>query len=223
MANSSDVLQATLEREHRHTLFMLEELRKYQCRFQSIGLLSKNPQVLLDDDRYIAALLDLGVEVQVSIAFFRDDAAAALEPGAPLVSVRRVAVEQLAARGVSVVLRLDPLFPRGVPDTVEYQRLELDLIPLITWAAGVPVAYVITSPLKLPFRRYVVPEFHQAVLPAFPIVRGSYRRMPPELEQALVADLRQLGTGAGLRVEHCFANILRRNPSCHLHSLSACS
>jgi len=210
MANSSDVLQARLEREHRTTLFMLEEVARRPGLFASVGVLTKDPGVLLDDDRYVTALAAIRGEVQISLAFFRDDPAARLEPGAPPPSARRVAAERLAALGVRIVLRLDPLFPRGVAGCPDLQSRDEDLVPLLEWAARIGVEYVITSAMKLPYRRNTVPEFHQAVLPAFPVVRGSYRRMPSDLEQALIADVRELGASAGLPVEHCFANILRR-------------
>jgi DNA repair photolyase len=210
MANSSDVLQARLERKHRTTRFMLEALAQRPHLFASIGLLTKDPGVLLDDDRYLAALTATRAEVQISLAFFRDEPAARIEPGAPPPSVRRVAVERLASLGTRIVLRLDPLFPRGVPGCPEIQSREADLLPLLEWAARLPVAYVITSAMKLPYRRNTVTEFHQAVLPAFPFVRGHYRRMDPERERAMIADARELGASMGLSVEHCFANILRR-------------
>jgi len=210
MANSTDVLQARLEREHRAALFMFECIACYPGLFASVGVLTKHPEVLLDDERYTAALLSLGAEVQVSIAFFRDEAAARVEPGAPPPSLRRLAVERLAARGLRVVLRLDPLFPRGVPGVPDLQSWDDDVRPLVEWATRVPVAYVITSPIKLPFRRNLMEGFHRAMLPAFPVVRGSYRRMAPDVERAVVADLHLLGEAAGLSVEHCFANILRR-------------
>jgi DNA repair photolyase len=210
MANSSDVLQARLEREHRATLFMLEQIARRPGLFSSVGVLTKNPGILLDDDRYLAALVALNGEVQTSITFFRDAPAATLEPGAPPPSERRSAVERLAARGVRVVLRLDPLFPRGVNSGPDLQSRDGDLVPLLEWAARVPVAHVITSAMKLPYRRNTEPGFHEQVLPAFPIVRGHYRRMAPEREAELLADVRSIGTSVGLIVEHCFANILRR-------------
>jgi len=210
MANSSDVLQERLEREHRTTRFMLEQVAQRPGLFTSVGLLTKHPGVLLDDDRYTEALGATRAEVQVSLAFFRDEPAARVEPGAPSPSARRVAAEHLAARGVRVVLRLDPLFPRGVPGCPDFQSRDEDLVPLLEWAARLGVPYVITSAMKLPYRRNTARDFHEAVLPAFPVVRGHYRRMTPEVERALIAEVRELGACVGLAVEHCFANILRR-------------
>jgi DNA repair photolyase len=212
MANSSDVLQARLEREHRLALQLFEELVRNRALFSTFGILTKNPAVLFDDERYVAALLALDAEVQVSICFFGDETAARLEPGAPAPSERRAATERLAAAGVRVVLRLDPLFPRGVDGCPDLQTVDGDLRPLIQWAASLPVEYVITSPMKLPFRRNRVEDFHHSIAGAFPIVRGFYRRMEPDAQRRLVEDVRALGSALGLRVEHCFTNILKRHP-----------
>jgi DNA repair photolyase len=211
MANSTDVLQEKLEREHRHTLYMLQSLRTYRDLFSSFCILTKNPGILLDDPAYVAVVKDLGLEVQVSIAFWRDEMGKRLEPGAPLVSKRRRAVESLVSEGVPVALRMDPLFPRGVDGCTEYQSLEEDLGPLVSWAAQTGVSYVITSPLKLVFRRNTVSWFNQSVIKAFPVARGGYRRMPDALQQRLLADAKTLCQQYGLRLEHCFANILKRN------------
>lgn len=215
MANSTDVLQEKLEREHRHTLYMLNRLVDYRDLFSSICILTKNPGMLLDDPAYVSAIKNLGMEVQISIAFWRDEMGKRLEPGAPLVSERRRAVERLVNEGVPVALRMDPLFPRGVDGCTEYQSLEKDLGPMVSWAAQTGVSYVITSPLKLVFRRNTVSWFNESLIKAFPVVRGGYRRMPDALQQRLLADAKTLCQQHGLRLEHCFANILKRNPASH--------
>ena len=166
MANSTDVLQEKLEKEHRHTLYMLQRLGEYRDYFSSICILTKNPGILFDDPAYIKALKDLHVNLQVSIAFHRDESGKLLEPGAPLVS----------------------------------------------WASNVGVSHVISSPLKLVFRRNTVPWFNQAVINAFPEVRRSYRRMPQSRQDGLLRELRGLCDKSGLSLQHCFQNILQRNP-----------
>jgi len=220
MANSTDVLQEKLEREHRHTLYMLQRLRGYRDPFSSFCILTKNPGILLDNPAYVEAVKDLHLEVQVSIAFWRDSVGKRLEPGAPLVSERRRAVERLVSEGVPVALRIDPLFPRGVAGCSEYQSLEEDLGPLVSWAAQTGIRYVITSPLKLVFRRNTVSWFNESVIKAFPVARGGYRRMPDPLQQRLLTDAKTLCQQHGLRLEHCFANILRRNPNRALNQKS---
>ncbi len=212
MANSTDVLQGNLEKEHRHTLYMLQKLREYRDHFSSICILTKNPGILFDDPAYIEALRDLKVDLQVSIAFYRDESGKLLEPGAPLVSERRKAVEQLVKEGVSVGLRIDPLLPRGVEDCIEYQSLHDDLEPLVSWAAKVGVTHIISSPLKLVYRRNTVSWFNKAIINAFPDVRRSYRRMPQPRQDELLRELGELCDKAGLSLQHCFQNILQRNP-----------
>ena len=178
MANSTDVLQGGLEKRHRDVLYMLRRLGEYPGLFSSIAMLTKNPGILFDHPDYIDALLDLRAEVQVSIAFFREAPGKFLEPGAPTVSERRAAVEKLVKAGIPVTLRIDPLFPRGVPGCTKYQGLEEDLKPLVKWAARSGVTSVISSPLKLVYRRNMAEAFNRSVITAFPETRGNYRRMP---------------------------------------------
>jgi len=211
MGNSTDVLQEKLEREYRHTLYMLQRLREYRGMFSSFCILTKNPGLLLDDPRYVEAIKDLRLEVQVSIAFWADDMGKRLEPGAPPVSARRAAIEALIQEGVTVALRLDPLFPRGVRGCTEYQSFKGDLQPLISWGARAGISYVISSPLKLVFRRNTVSWFNESVTNAFPEVRGVYRRMPEPVQQMLLKDLQSLCGQHGLRMEYCISNILKRS------------
>ncbi len=209
IANSTDVLQP-LERDHRHTLFMLERIQECSGLFSSVAVLTKNPGCLLEDARYLKVMQTAGVELQVSIAFFRDSASTLVEPGAPPVSARRCAVEKLITSGVRVALRIDPLFQRGVPGCTEYQSYEEDLCPLVDWAVRAGVSYIIASPLKLGYRRNTVPRFNASLRPAFPTVKGGYRRMPTDSQQKLLNHLRQLCVQVGLPMECCFANILKR-------------
>jgi len=218
MANSTDILQVQLERRHRHVLHMLERLCSHRDLFSSFGILTKSPGVLLDDERYVSALRQLGVEVQVSIAFFRDVPAQRLEPGAPAVTARRAAVEQLVARGVNVALRVDPLFPREITGCPTLQGADEDLVPLVRWAKQVGVGYVISKPLKLPAKGIVDHGLQTELAAAFPVKRGSYRRMTPEAQEKLVREMREICISEGIRFEHCFHNILKRNritkPTC---------
>ena len=211
MANSSDVLQEKMEKEYRHTLYMLVRLRENREIFSSICILTKNPGILLDDPAYVGSLKVLNVEVQVSMAFWDDDMGKLLEPGAPTVSARRMAVEELAKKGVRVALRIDPLFPRGVEGCKKYQSLDKDIEPLVFWAACKGISYVISSPLKLGYRRNAVSWFNHSVMNAFPRVRRSYRRMPEPLQRRLMVDVKNLCRKYSLPLENCFANILKRN------------
>ncbi len=211
MANSTDVLQGGLEKQHRAVLYMLRSLCEYPGLFSSIAVLTKNPGGLFDHPDYIETLRNLRTELQVSIAFFRDAPGGFLEPGAPTVSERRAAVEKLVKAGVPVTLRIDPLFPRDVQGCKEYQSLEKDLMPLVKWAARSGITSVISSPLKLVYRRNISEAFNRSVIAAFPEIRGNYRRMPQGLQTLLLSDLQHLCDEAGLVFQHCFKNILQRN------------
>ena len=211
MANSTDMLQAHLERNHRHVLFMLERLLVFRNLFSSFGILTKNPGLLLDDERYASYVRELGAEVQVSIAFYRDAAARELEPAAPAVSDRMRAVEKLTARDIRVALRVDPLFPRHVPGCPALQGVEEDLLPLVRWAKGVGVAYVIGKPLKLPIRGSADRELHRQLAAAFQVRRGSYWRLPEAEKDRLVQEMEALCAAVGVPFEHCLHNILKRN------------
>jgi DNA repair photolyase len=217
LANSTDVLQEELEKENRHTLFMLERICEYRNLFSSLCILTKNPGMLLDDPGYVKSLRELKVEVQVSMAFWGNETGKRLEPGAPLISDRCAAVEALIQEGVTVALRMDPLFPRDVQGCAEYQSLETDLRPLVSWAAQAGISYVIASPLKLVFRRNTVSWFNESVTKAFPEIRGSYRRMPELLQKRLLSDVKALCGQHGLRMEHCFSNILKRSSLSNHH------
>jgi len=213
MANSTDILQGHLEREHRHVLFMLERLVAHKVLFSSFGILTKNPAVLLDDEQYAACLLELAVEVQVSIAFFRDDAARDVEPGAPAVSERMRTVENLAAKGVRVAIRVDPLFPRNVPACPVLQDRDEDLIPLVRWAKQAGAAYIIGKPLKLPVMGAVDRELHQQLAPAFAVKRGSYWRMPVAEQERLIQDMRNICAAEGMPFHVAEVARLREAPS----------
>ena len=220
MANSTDILQAHLERHHRHVLYMLQQLRSHQDLFSSFGILTKNPGVFWDNELYVSALCELRVEVQVSIAFFRDVPAQRMEPGAPPVTDRRRAVEQLTAKGVRVALRVDPLFPRRIPDCPALQGIDEDLVPLVRWARQVGVDHVISKPLKLPAKGVIDHGLQAELAAAFPVKRGSYRRMAQEEQNRLVREMREICASEGIPFEHCFHNILKRNgarqpTSCH--------
>jgi DNA repair photolyase len=213
IANSTDVLQENMEKAHRHTLYMLKKLREYHNLFSSICILTKNPGILFDDPTYINVLRDLQIEIQVSIAFYRDATGKLVEPGAPLPTERRTAVEKLVDKGIHVVLRIDPLFPRGVEGCQEYQDFDEDLVPLVSWAGNAGVTHIISSPLKMVYRRNTIPWFNQSLINAFPEVRGSYRRMPQHNQDKLLIELRELCDRDGLSLQHCFQNILERNPT----------
>ena len=75
----------------------------------------KNPGILVENPEYIDAIKDLSVEIQVSMAFWRDETAKRVEPEAPLISERRLAVEELVNETLTesclLLLSATPRFP----------------------------------------------------------------------------------------------------------------
>ncbi|MFO7987725.1 MAG: hypothetical protein R6U38_17825 [Desulfatiglandaceae bacterium] len=114
-------------------------------------------------------------------------------------------------KNIPVAIRMDPLFPRSIEGCPEYQSLKEDLQPLVSWAAQTGVSYVISSPLKLVYRRNTVSWFNRSIIEGFSEVRRNYRRMAQDLQKKLFSDAQDLCRHHGLSLEHCFDNILKRN------------
>lgn len=179
ISNSTDPLQS-LEREHRHTFFALEQLAKRRHRFTTVTLLTKNPAVLMDQ-RYVDVLHTLGklpsdhpradwfaengyssVRVECSLAFHDEQSRRLLDPAAPSVESRMAAVRFLRARDIPVVIRIDPLFPRdplprgkrmadfGLPDV----QPTADLENLIRFGREVGAAHLVYSIVKITRPRF---------------------------------------------------------------------
>lgn len=124
MSNSTDPFQP-LEKTVRHTRLALEAILEHQHRFTSITILTKNP-LLPVEEGYAPLFRALAVpgseqysdghprfQVQVSLAFWREEARAAYDPAAPSVESRKEGIRALREAGIPVVLRIDPLFPRS--------------------------------------------------------------------------------------------------------------
>ena len=178
LSNSTDPLQP-LERQHRHTLFVLEKLAEHRNRFTTVTLLTKNPAVLMDD-RYVQALRRLRelpadhprrawfdaqgqppLRLECSLAFFNDEHRRLLDPAAPSVERRMEALRFLRKEGFSVFLRIDPLFPRdplgggktmadfGLPDVQSMGDLE----GLINFSRELAARHIIYSVAKITRRK----------------------------------------------------------------------
>jgi DNA repair photolyase len=130
VSNSTDPLQS-LERQHRHTLFVLEKLVERRHRFTTVTLLTKNPSMLMEP-QYIDVLYCLNalssnhprsqlydnpghppLRIECSLAFFNDQHRQLLDPAAPDVASRMSAIQFLRKENLPVYLRIDPLFPRN--------------------------------------------------------------------------------------------------------------
>ena len=101
MSNSTDPLQEVLERENRHTLQILRQVIGNRDLFNSVVILTKNP-VILTQEEYLSIITDPRMQpftVQISCAFWRDDARSFYEPHAPSVQNRLDALGVLAGNG----------------------------------------------------------------------------------------------------------------------------
>jgi len=189
LSNSTDPFQP-LEARLGHTKLALEGILAHRRRFTTVTLLTKNPSLAARED-YVQVLRALGevhgshpftacwkgsgqpaVQVEVSLAFWRDAARGFWDPHAPPVAQRLEGVRALRAAGLPVVLRIDPLLPRSPlpPESthkmedfglVEAQTME-DLENLVAFSKEVGVRHVVYSPARivLPRRRPMAPAMH---------------------------------------------------------------
>ena len=127
LSNSTDPFQP-LETQFRHTRIALEYILKHRRRFTTVTILTKNPQLPAQPE-YVSLLQELGNTqvasnghpnciVEVSLAFWREEARKVFDPNAPTVHERLEGIRRLRSVGIPVVLRIDPLFPRSpITDT----------------------------------------------------------------------------------------------------------
>ena len=181
ISNSTDPLQP-LEAEHRHTFHVLEQLVQQRHRFTTVTLLTKNPEMLMDE-RYILHLRRLNslskehpryedfqrsglppLRIECSLAFYDDRARLLLDPEAPGVASRIEAIRFLRGQGIPVVLRIDPLFPRnplrdgkmlgdfGLPDIQPLADIE----NLVRFSREVGAMHIVYSVAKITRPRFDV-------------------------------------------------------------------
>lgn len=223
LSNSTDPLQQNLEERLGHTMLALEGILAHRSRFATVTILTKNPG-LAATARYARLLASLAtlpadhsaaakwtstgapaVQVEVSLAFWREEASSFWDPGAPSVAARIAGVRALSEAGIPVVLRLDPLFPRSpLPlrpqrrlsdfGLVEAQSID-DLESLVSFAKTVGVRHVVYSPVKIvqPRRSKMAPEmsrlldvYRELAWPDKPVWRGGSWRLPRPIAEKLV-------------------------------------
>lgn len=238
LSNSTDPLQEALEERTEDTRFALQKLLEHRHRFSSVTLLSKNPARAARSE-YIDLLLSLGeltdehparqslsavgqppLQVEVSLASYREDARELYEPGAPPIEHRMDGVRSLSRGGVPVVLRIDPLFPRGVRysdfDLVEPQRLE-DLERLLDFAHQEGVRHVVYSPAKIVQPRgrrlstvmAAMKAVYEAVAaPGRLVWRGGSFRLPAAVARdVVVTPFLDLCRKRGIKAKFCMQNL----------------
>ena len=243
VSNSTDAF-GPIEEQFQNSLFTLEKLLQYRHRFSTITILTKNPAMLLQSP-YLDTLLELSrlqpshprykyfqnknltpLWLEVSLAFWNDKSREMLEPGAPSVCSRLEAIAQLQQAGVSVALRIDPLFPRNPlrngKTMSDFELCDLqaheDLKNLVSFCELHKIRKVIYSPLKITkprigelssLMRQLKRVFkHQADNHPLDFRGGSWR-LPLDVAQlTLLAPLLQLCQEAGIVAKGCKENLI---------------
>jgi DNA repair photolyase len=244
LSNSTDLLQEGLESRFRHTRYALEKLLAHRRRFTTITILTKNP-ILPVRDGYLDLFKELsvlqqdhpkrelfasqglpGFQIEVSLAFWREQARLFYDPGAPSVEERKAAIVDFCNSGIPVVLRIDPLFPRsqvtgdktladfGLP---EAQTLD-DLHNLVAFAKQVGVRHIVYSPLKLvqPRRRQMtqamiqMKEVYRAMsYPEKPVWRGGSFRLSKNIaDHNIVLPFLHICEEIGVKAKFCMTNLI---------------
>jgi DNA repair photolyase len=246
LSNSTDPFQQELEVRFGHTKFALEGLLAHRRRFSTVTVLTKNPGLAARQDyaRILAALGDPSashpaagkwktvgapaVQVEVSLAFWREEARAFWDPGAPPVAERIAGIQALREAGIPVVLRIDPLFPRSpLPSSpsrnlsdfglVEAQTVE-DLENLVGFAKTSGLRHVVYSPVKIvqPRRSKMGPEMRRLLdvyralaWPERAVWRGGSWRLPSLVaERNVTGPFLDICRRNGMTAKFCMRNLV---------------
>jgi len=245
LSNSTDPFQS-LETASGHTKYALTQILVHRHRFTSVRMLTKNPLLpvqlgyidffrrlgeLAPDHPHAAALRQGGFPgfcIEVSLAFWREDARAAYDPCAPTVEQRMEGIRALRAAGIPVVLRIDPLFPRaplGADPAKTYASFDLvqpqsaeDIDNLVGFARDVGVLHVVHSPAKIvqPRGRKLSPAMQAmrrvydcVAAPDKPIFRGGAWRLPDAIARAQITEpFLETCRRVGVAAKYCKHNLI---------------
>lgn len=244
LSNSTDPFQP-LEARLRHARTALEGLLEHRHRFTTIVLLTKNPSLAAQAE-YSALLRALGtlpvdhprrdvwqanrcppLQVEVSLAFWRDEARLFWDPGAPPVAARVEGIRALRAAGIPVVLRIDPLLPRSplrenpplaMRDLglAEAHTLE-DLDRLVRFAREVEARHVVYSTAKIVRPRFRPTDRAMAGLrtayetlssPGPLLFRGGSWRLPTDVAARVTEPFLTICRRHGVAAKFCRTNLL---------------
>ena len=245
LSNSTDPFQP-LETKLGHARLALEQILEHRNRFTTVTVLTKNPllPIRLGYVGLFKSLAELptshhrrnefartgrpGLCVEVSLAFWRDEARAAYEPSAPRIEDRIEGVRALSAAGVPVVLRIDPLFPRSPlrddpPKTLadfgltEAQTPD-DLAALVRLAKEVGARHVVYSTAKIvqprgrplsATMRTMREMYRFMASPRKLVFRGGAWRLPPDVaDSRIVAPFLDICRREGVPASHCKHNLV---------------
>jgi DNA repair photolyase len=244
LSNSTDPFQP-LEDEHGHTRFALEQILKHRHRFTTVTVLTKDPSRAAGTE-YVELFRELGrlphshasretlarrrwpgLVVEVSLAFWREDARQQYDARAPTVGERVQGLRTLRDAGIPLVLRIDPLFPTS-PLTTEgdrsYGDLGLeepqtldDLNRLVALAKELKVRHVVYSPAKITKPRRRLGATMQALKRVYEAVaspdklafRGGSWRLPQEVaEDRIVRPFLEICKRHRVQAKYCKQNLI---------------
>ncbi len=243
LSNSTDPFQP-LEASSGHTRFTLEKILSYRRRFTTITIITKNPMFpvrngYLDLFRELSNLPadhakagyfritgDPCFCLEVSIAFWQEDARRFYDPGAPSIEDRKTAVRAIREAGIPIVLRIDPLFPRSpLKEHVTLRDFRLpeaqtigDLENLVGFAKEVGARHVVYSPAKITQPRgRKMSESMLAMKSAYECVassprlpfRGGSWRLPADVAKTRVTDpFLEICRRIGIPAKQCMQNLV---------------
>jgi len=243
LSNSTDPFQP-LEVQAGHTRLALEQIFAHRKRFASVVVLTKNPKLAVElgcadlfrqlgrigrDHPSRSMFTRTGIPsflMEVSLAFWREEARQAYEPGAPSIAERMEGIRLLRQAGIPVALRIDPLFPRAPFQNKSdrtYRDFDLpepqtlgDLERLVAFAQETGAYRVVYSPAKIvqprtrPMSRIMrsLRSLYEYVAAPQPLVfRGSSWRLPPQHQSAITAVLVDLCRKHGIPAKHCMQSL----------------
>jgi len=232
MSNSTDMFQQRLETQNRHALLSLQQIAKHRDQFTSIVLLTKNPRILCSDP-YLSLISSNEMRsftVQVTCAYWKDDARLFYEPNAPSIHDRLEGIKILVKNGIDVELRIDPLFPssRINEETRLHKPLSNyslpeaqsrnDITNLVHFAKKSGVKSVIAKPLKVPVSKkaqrckdWFSLIFRDAHRDKKRSARGGSWRLSDDYQKALVSTVADFCADEGVHFKHCIHDVLTRN------------
>jgi DNA repair photolyase len=228
ISNSTDPFQEPLELQTRTTLAFMKLIAENRRHFTIVTFLTKNP-ILLVHEPYLSLLKTIEpCQVEVSLTFYDDEARSFYEPGAPAVDLRLRGIQKLRMTGISVSLRIDPLFPReplpkpywmhselkayGVERTHTLEEIEA----LVRFAAKEGCQKIIVSPLKVPLgyrsscwlKKYFY-ALYSAPFGGKPRIRGFALRLPEDyVHGELFPSVSAICKHYGIPMVHCKVNLV---------------
>ncbi len=245
LSNSTDPFQP-LELKLGHTKQTLEGLLAYRHRFTTVTVITKNPLLAARPDylQLLKALGEIGpshpgraklsaanqpaVQVEVSVAFWREAACRFYDRSGPPLADRLDGIRALRAADIPVVLRIDPLFLRsplplkpgpslkqfGLP---EAQPLD-DLEELVVFAKSMQVRHVVYSPLKIvrprahslsPPMQCMLAVYRAVSAPEQPVWKGRSWRLPTRIARThLIEPFLEICRRHGVHAKFCMSNLV---------------